>query len=47
VADYEQQNYGFALALRSTAQHELNVNLVQLRESGVLDRIATRWLGGE
>jgi polar amino acid transport system substrate-binding protein len=44
-AFYEPQHYGFALPLRSELQHDLNVHLLQLREAGVIDRIARTWLG--
>jgi polar amino acid transport system substrate-binding protein len=46
-AEYEQQNYGFALALDSKLQHDLNLQVLRLRESGMIDRIAGRWLGEE
>lgn len=46
-ASYAQQNYGFALPLASPLQHDLNLNLLELGESGSLDRIVQNWLGGE
>lgn len=45
AADYAQQNYGFAIPLSSRLQHDLNLHLLELRESGALDRIVERWLG--
>ncbi len=46
-ADYGQQDYGFALATSSRLQRDLDLNLLQLRESGGLARIVGQWLGGE
>jgi ABC-type amino acid transport substrate-binding protein len=45
AVDYEQQNYGFALPLKSAIQHELNLHLLQMRESGGIDRVVEAWLG--
>jgi len=45
AVDYERQHYAFALPLRSELQHDLNLHLLQLREAGVIDRIARTWLG--
>ncbi|MEO8130808.1 MAG: hypothetical protein ABI822_27165 [Bryobacteraceae bacterium] len=47
VAMQAPQHYGFALTLDSKLQHELNLNLLQLRESGAMDRIVEGWLGRE
>jgi polar amino acid transport system substrate-binding protein len=44
-AEYMRQNYGFALPLSSTLMHEINVILLQLEESGRVDRIVRSWLG--
>jgi polar amino acid transport system substrate-binding protein len=46
-AEYMRQNYGFALPLSSTMVHELNVNLLQLEESGRVARTVRAWLGEE
>ncbi|MEO8028802.1 MAG: transporter substrate-binding domain-containing protein [Bryobacteraceae bacterium] len=45
AADYAPQNYGFALSLNSTVQHELNLSLLQMGESGAMNRIVQQWLG--
>jgi polar amino acid transport system substrate-binding protein len=44
-AEYMRQNYGFALPLTSTLLHPINVTLLQLEESGRVDRIVREWLG--
>jgi polar amino acid transport system substrate-binding protein len=44
-AEYDHQNYGFALQLNSTLVHQMNLNLLQLEESGRMDRIVRAWLG--
>lgn len=43
--EYIRQNYGFALPLSSKMLHALNVNLLQLEETGRVDRIVRAWLG--
>jgi polar amino acid transport system substrate-binding protein len=44
-AEYVRQNYGFALPLSSELVHPMNVNLLQLSESGRVARIVRAWLG--
>ena len=44
-AEYMRQNYGFAMPLSSNLAHAVNVNLLQLAESGRVDRIVRAWLG--
>lgn len=44
-AEYMRQNYGFAMPLSSELAHPVNVNLLQLEESGRVDRIVQAWLG--
>jgi polar amino acid transport system substrate-binding protein len=44
---YEPQSYGFALPLDSTLEHSLNLALQEARESGRLEAIRSKWLGGE
>lgn len=44
-AEHMRQNYGFALPLSSDLAHPVNVNLLQLEESGRVDRIVGAWLG--
>lgn len=45
TAEYMRQNYGFAVSLSSDLAHAMNVNLLQLKESGRVDRIIEAWLG--
>ena len=45
TAEYVRQNYGFAMPLASDLLHPMNVNLLQLEESGRVDRIVRAWLG--
>jgi len=45
VAEYLRQGYGFALPLNTEIQHELNVQLLYMQESGQSDRIIHEWLG--
>ncbi|MEZ5354791.1 MAG: transporter substrate-binding domain-containing protein [Bryobacteraceae bacterium] len=45
AAEYGRQNYGFALPLDSPFIHALNINLLELQESGRIDRIVASWLG--
>jgi polar amino acid transport system substrate-binding protein len=46
-SSYEPQSYGFALPLGSTLSHRLNVALQEARETGRLEAIRRKWLGGE
>lgn len=45
TAEYRRQNYSFAVALSSTLVSPLNVHLLQLEESGRVDKIVQSWLG--
>lgn len=45
VAEYDQQGYGFALPINTPLLHQVNVALLQLEESGQVDRILKAWLG--
>jgi len=44
-AAYMYQGYGFAAPLQSPVIHDLNINLLQLQESGRVKRIIREWLG--
>jgi polar amino acid transport system substrate-binding protein len=44
-AQYMYQGYGFAAPLESPVIHDLNINLLQLQESGRVKRIIREWLG--
>ncbi len=47
-AEYMPQNYGFAMPLSAPAiVHKMNLYLLQLEESGRVDRIVRAWLGSE
>lgn len=43
--EYMHQGYGFAAPLGSPIVHNLNINLLQLEESGRVARIVREWLG--
>lgn len=45
ASGYEPQDYGFALPLRSSLPHSLNVALLKLTEEGEMGHLQTRWLG--
>jgi polar amino acid transport system substrate-binding protein len=45
IAEYLRQGYGFALPLNTDIQHDLNVQLLYLQESGQTDLIVREWLG--
>jgi polar amino acid transport system substrate-binding protein len=45
TAEYVRQGYGFALPLKTTLIHPLDIALLQLQESGRVDRIVDEWLG--
>jgi polar amino acid transport system substrate-binding protein len=45
VAQYMPQNYGFAMPISSRLVHTVNVHLLQLEQSGRVDRIVRAWLG--
>lgn len=45
IAEYLRQGYGFALPLNTEIQHNLNVQLLYMQESGQTDRIINEWLG--
>lgn len=47
IAGYLKQGYGFAFPLHSTRVSEFNINLLKLKEDGVLTDITTKWLGKE
>ena len=47
TAEYEHENYAFAVALSSELTPSLNVNLLQLQELGRVDKIVADWLGNE
>jgi polar amino acid transport system substrate-binding protein len=44
-SNYARQNYGFAVQLSSPLISEINVRLLELQESGRVDRIVRAWLG--
>lgn len=44
---YEPQGYGFAFPLRSPLVHQADVALLQMEESGRVDRIVKEWLGND
>jgi len=46
-AEYQHQNYAFAVPLSSELMSSLNVNLLQLQEIGRVDKIVADWLGNE
>ncbi|MGH9609819.1 MAG: transporter substrate-binding domain-containing protein [Bryobacteraceae bacterium] len=46
-AEYMRQNYGFAFPLSSNRVRTVNLDLLQLEESGRVDRIVRAWLGDE
>ncbi|MGH2644274.1 MAG: transporter substrate-binding domain-containing protein, partial [Chitinophagaceae bacterium] len=45
TAEYVRQGYGFALPLKTRLIHPLDIALLQLQESGRVDRIVDEWLG--
>jgi polar amino acid transport system substrate-binding protein len=45
AAEYSRQNYSFALPLSSELTPELSVNLLQMEESGRVEKIIEDWLG--
>ncbi len=47
TAEYQHQNYAFAVPLSSELMSSLNVNLLQLQEIGRVDKIVSDWLGNE
>jgi polar amino acid transport system substrate-binding protein len=46
-AKYLPQGYGFAFPLHSSLVHQANLTLLQMEESGRVDRIVKEWLGEE
>ena len=46
-AEYQHENYAFAVPLSSELMSSLNVNLLQLQEIGRVDKIVADWLGNE
>ncbi len=46
-AHYARQNYGFAVQPTSSLIRDVNVRLLELQESGRLDRIVRAWLGDD
>lgn len=45
IAEYQKQGYGFAFSIVSDRVHDMNIELLQLRENGVLMEITSDWLG--
>lgn len=45
TAEYVRQGYGFALPLKTNLIHPMDIALLQLQESGRVDRIVDEWLG--
>lgn len=46
-AEYQRQGYGFAFALNQTKMHQINVALLELKETGITAHIVKKWLGDE
>lgn len=46
-SEYNKQGYGFAFPLSATDLHQMNVELLQLQESGDINKIVKRWIGKE
>lgn len=44
-AEYVRQGYGFALPLQTKLLHTMDIALLQLQESGRVNRIVDEWLG--
>jgi polar amino acid transport system substrate-binding protein len=44
---YQPQGYGFAFPLRSPLVHDADVSLLQMEESGRVNRIVKEWLGDQ
>lgn len=44
-ANYARQNYGFAVPVSSPLIRQMNIRLLELQESGRVDRIVRAWLG--
>lgn len=44
-AQYLKQGYGFVFPLNSEKFHEINIDLLKLKENGKLDDIVQEWLG--
>lgn len=47
VAEYLKQGYGFAFSLNSQQVSSFNIDLLKLKEDGVLKDISMKWLGNE
>lgn len=47
VSEYLTQGYGFAFPLHSEKVSAFNIELLKLKEEGVLKSISTKWLGKE
>lgn len=47
AAEYLKQGYGFAFPLNSEKVSDFNINLLKMKEEGVLKDISTKWLGKE
>lgn len=45
IAQYLKQGYGFAFHLYSERVHDMNVELLRLKENGKLQEISDNWLG--
>ncbi len=46
-AEYEREGYGFAFPVTDTSLHDININLLELQETGVINSIISNWLGNE
>lgn len=47
VAEFDRQGYGFAFPIKDTSLHQININLLDLKESGNVQLITSNWLGSE
>ena len=47
AAEYQRQGYGFAFSLSEKNMHNVNVALLNLKESGTIERITKKWLGNQ
>ncbi len=47
TGEFDRQGYGFAFPLKDTSLHQININLLDLKESGNVQTITANWLGSE
>ncbi len=47
AGEFDRQGYGFAFPVEDTLLHQINISLLDLKESGKIQTITSNWLGSQ